>query len=219
MDNISSTMPVQENAVTRLLERFPIIYQFLRFAAIGFLNAALNFLILNGMSKALGISQGWSLGAVEAVAFALAVVQSYLWNRTWTFGTEQGVSLWKNVVRLILVGALGVLAVILVLVGSAFSTLWLFFAVLLVVFLVCQLALWRGFGFHTSTWDHKDNSFLPFLIVTLVGWGINVGLVAVISAHLHLTHSDLDKNIALVIATAVSLFWNFFGYKAIVFKK
>src|ERR1035437_1073526 len=106
MDNQQKTF---QDRITQLLEKYTIIYQFLRFAAIGFINVALNFLILNGISKAMGISQGWPLGGVEAVAFVFAVIQSYLWNRTWTFGGEQGVSLWKNFLRLILVGAVGVL--------------------------------------------------------------------------------------------------------------
>jgi putative flippase GtrA len=208
-----------QNSITRLLERYAIIYQFLRFAAIGFINVALNFLILNGISKAMGISQGWPLGGVEAVAFVFAVIQSYLWNRTWTFGGEQGVSLWKNVLRLILVGAVGVLSIVLVLIGSKFSAQPVYYFGILLVFLIFQIVLWRAFGFHTSTWDHAGNSFVAFFIVTLVGFGINVGLVALISLHLHITHSDLDKNLAAVIATAVSLIWNFAGYKVVVFKK
>ena len=219
MDNITQTAPVQENAITKLLEKFPIIYQFLRFAAIGFINVALNFLILNGISKAMGISQGWSLGAVEAVAFVFALIQSYLWNKTWTFGGEQGVSLWKNVLRLALVGSVGVLSILFVLVGSKFSAPPFYYFGILLVFLICQVVLWRAFGFHTSTTGHVGTSFLAFFIVTLVGFGINVGLVSVISLHLHITQTDLDKNLAAVLATVVSLFWNFAGYKIVVFKK
>ncbi|MDR3643159.1 MAG: GtrA family protein [Candidatus Doudnabacteria bacterium] len=212
-------MPNRENAITRLLERFPIIYQFLRFAAIGFLNVAINFLILNGISKALGISEGLPLGAVEAVAFVFALIQSYLWNRMWTFGGEQGISLWKNFLRLVLVGSVGAFSIILVLVGSKFFAPPYYYFGILLVFLICQIVLWRTFGFHTSTAGHTGNSFIAFFIVTLVGFGINVGLVSLISLHLHITHTDLDKNLAAVAATAVSLFWNFFGYKVVVFKK
>jgi putative flippase GtrA len=216
MDNQPTTF---QDSITKLLERYAIVYQFLRFAAIGFINVALNFLILNGISKAMGISQGLPLGAVEAVAFVFALVQSYLWNKTWTFGGEQGVSLWKNVLRLVLVGAVGVLSILFVLVGSKFSAPPVYYFGILLVFLICQIVLWRTFGFHTSTTGHVGTSFLAFFIVTLVGFGINVGLVSLISLHLHITHTDLDKNLAAVAATAVSLFWNFFGYKVVVFKK
>ena len=208
-----------QNKVTSFLEARLVIYQFLRFVCIGFLNTALNFLILNTLSKALGISQGFSLGAVGVVGFSAAVIQSYLWNRTWTFGSEVGVSLWRNVVRLIFVGLLGFLGVIFVFVGSRFSAPWLFYLTLLIVYLVFEAMLWRHFGFHMSDWDHAGHSFLIFFVVTLVGLGINISLISVISSNLHLTHTDLDKNIAAALATLVSLFWNFVGYKVFVFKK
>src|SRR5581483_8075216 len=185
MDNVIEGQTNLETKVTKFLEHYDIIYQFLRFAAIGFLNVAINFLVLNGISKAMGISEGIPLGAVEAVAFIFALIQSYLWNRVWTFGGEQGVSIWKNLVRLILVGALGVISIILVLVGSRLSAQPIFFFGILLVFLICQFVLWRAFGFDTSTTGHTSNSFLAFFIVTLVGWGINVGLVTIVSLHLH----------------------------------
>ena len=205
--------------ITGFLERFPVIYQFLRFGCIGALNTGLNFLILNTLSKALGVSQGWPLGGVEVVAFVGAVIQSYFWNRTWTFGSEQGVSIIKNFIRLVMVGALGFLAFVFVLIGSKFFAPWYFFAIELVVYLVFESALWRTFGFHISDWNHESHSFFIFFLVTLIGLGINTVLVSVISLHLHLTHTDLDKNISAFLAVCVSLFWNFIGYKLIVFKK
>ncbi|HYV33589.1 MAG TPA: GtrA family protein, partial [Candidatus Limnocylindria bacterium] len=80
MDN-PSTQNSFEQKISALLESRPIVYQFLRFGCIGALNTALNFLILNGISKALGIDEGVKLSAVSAVSFSVAVVQSYLWNR------------------------------------------------------------------------------------------------------------------------------------------
>ncbi len=208
-----------EQKLTAFLERQPVIYQFFRFAAIGFLNTGLNFLILNTLSKFFGISQGWSLGAMGAVSFIFAVIQSYLWNRTWAFGSESGVSLWNNVVRLVLVGALGVISILLVLLGSRFSATWLFYLILLIIYLIFEGALWKSFGFHLSNFNHEAHSFVAFFVVTLIGLGINSGLISVVSSNVHLTNTDLDKNIAAVVATAVSLFWNFVGYKVIVFNK
>lgn len=207
--------------ITGLLERNPVVYQFMRFACIGFLNTGLNFLILNALSKALNISQGWNLGKVAIVAFTAAVVQSYLWNRTWTFGSEQGVSLWNNVVRLFTVGLLGAFAVITVFVASApgIAAPYWFYIIILGVYLLLETVLWRHFGFHISDWNHEGHSFVIFFIVTLIGLGINGSLVSVVSTHLHITNSDLDKNIAAALATGVSLFWNFVGYKVVVFKK
>ncbi len=205
--------------ITGFLERRPVIYQFLRFACIGMMNTGLNFLILNAISKALGISHGPPLGMIGGIAFCAAVVQSYLWNRTWTFGSELGVSLWKNFVRLVLVGLLGGLAVVFVLIGSQYFAPWYYFFGVLTVFLIFETVLWKHFGFHLSDWNHQGHSFVIFFVVTLIGLGIYVSLLSIISTHLHLFGTDLDKNVAAIAATGVSLFWNFTGYKIIVFKK
>ncbi len=220
MENISQNNRVTPGRkITELLEKYPVVYQFLRFACIGLLNTALNFLILNTVSKALGISQGWQLGAIDIFSFSIAIVQSYLWNRTWTFGTEAGSSLLKNFIRLVLVGLLGSFAVIAVLLFSSFSAPWYYFFTTLIIYLIAEIVLWRSFDFHLSDWNHESHSFIIFAAVTFGGLLINVTLVSLISLHLHITNTDLDKNIATILATCVSLFWNFIGYKVVVFRK
>lgn len=208
-----------EQKITGMLEKFSVVYQFLRFGCIGVLNTALNFLILNTISKYLNITQGFNLGAIDVLSFSIAIIQSYLWNRTWTFGNETGVSLFKNFIRLVLVGTLGAVAVILVLFGSHQLAPWYFYFGLLIVYLILETVMWKGFGFHLSDFNHESHSFLIFAVVTFIGLAINVSLVSVISSRLHLTGTDLDKNIATILATLVSLFWNFTGYKILVFKK
>ena len=219
MDNDQTINKSLQYKVTGFLETHPVIYQFTRFGCIGLLNTALNFLVLNSISKALNISQGWNLGTVGVLAFALAVIQSYLWNRTWTFGSETGVGLMKNLVRLVLVGLLGGLAIILVLIGSRLGAQYLYYVIVLAVYLILEGVLWKLFGFHLSDFNHESHSFISFVIVTLIGAAISFALLSLISQHLHLTNSDLDKNIAAILATLVSMFWNFTGYKVVVFKK
>ena len=193
--------------------------QFTRFACIGLLNTALDFLVLNTISKALGITQGLPLGAINFFSFTLAVIQSYLWNRTWTFGGEVA-RLRTNFFRLVYVGSLGAIFIVLVIAASKFQAPWYLFLIMLCVYLLIESVLWRSFGFHLSDWNHESHSFLIFFIVTFIGLVINVSLVSIVSVHLHLTQNpDLDKNIAKVVATAVSLFWNFTGYKLLVFRK
>ena len=205
--------------ITGFLEGSPIIYQFLRFACIGLLNTALDFLLLNTIAKAVGVSQGWKYGAIDIFSFSVAIVQSYIWNRTWTFGSEQGVTLLKNFLRLVLVGSLGAVSIIFVLVGSKFFAPAPYYFSITIVYLILESVLWRGFGFHLSDWHHQGHSFFIFATVTFIGLAINVFLVSVLSLHIHITHTDLDQNIAKILATCISLFWNFTGYKVVVFKK
>ena len=222
MDN--QTIAVQPQAgfhktVTDFLETHTVIYQFLRFACIGMLNTGLSFLVVNVISKFLGVSQGIPYGAIVGVGFVCAVLQSYPWNRTWTFGGETGVGLWQNVIRLFLVGCLGFLALVFVLIASRFSAPAWSYLIFLACYLITEEVLWKQFGFHMSNWNHEGHSFMIFFMVTVVGFFINSSLSALLSIHIHLTHTDLDKNIATALATGVSLVWNFIGYKVIVFKK
>ena len=221
MDNIQNLQPANSlsQKITHFLETHLVIYQFLRFACIGFLNTGLSFLVVNTISKFLGISQGWRLGVVAGVGFVCAVIQSFPWNRTWTFGGETGVSFWKNLMRLFAIGCLGMSALVFVLVASRLSAPAASYLIILIIYLITEDVLWKHFGFHMSDWDHVGHSFVIFFIVTLIGLGINSSLSSVISLHVHFTHTDLDKNIAVALATGVSLFWNFVGYKVVVFKK
>lgn len=69
-----------------------------------------------------------------------------------------------------------------------------------------------------------QKEFVQFLIVSVIGFGVNVGVasfvVNVISPRF--PYSGVSEviwaNIGAVVATACSMVWNFIGYKFIVFK-
>ena len=125
----------------------------------------------------------------------------------------------QNFLRLVLVGATGVLVLFFVLLGSKFTAPAYYYLILFLIFIATQLSLWFGFGFNKSDVVEK-NPYLSFFLVSLIGFLINVTIVAKFSVLVHLTaNPDLNKNIAQVAATCVSLIWNFIGYKLIVFKK
>ena len=193
------------------------IYQFFQFISVGFLNTTLNFLVLNLLSKLLNVNQGLSLGFVASAAFLASVIQSYFWNKTWTFGRQATVSTKKDIVRMTVIGLLGILTLLILLAASRMQAPWTFYFFLTFIFLVLQLIIWRQFDFHLAS-AHSSHSFFGFLFVTLLGLGINFLIIAVISNHWHLTGTDLDKNIAAIIASFASLIWNFTGYKLVIFK-
>lgn len=64
--------------------------------------------------------------------------------------------------------------------------------------------------------------FISFLIITIIGVGINSGIVFFITTFVP-PIAELDRtlwvNFAKALATGISLFWNFMGYKLIVFKR
>lgn len=68
----------------------------------------------------------------------------------------------------------------------------------------------------------KKSNFVTFFAVTLIGLAINTGVVFALTTFVSpvLVNSDtLWANFAKVLATGLSLVWNFMGYRLIVFKK
>lgn len=141
-----------------LSRRLAVMAQFGKFAAVGFLNTAIDFGVLNILSMITGVTAGFVLGGVNIPGFILAVSNAYFWNKFWVFRDREG----------------GVLS-----------------------------------------------DFPRFLAVSLIGLLINSGTVVIFTTYLPLL-SGLSGttwlNVAKVIATVISLAWNFFGYKFLVFR-
>ncbi len=75
----------------------------------------------------------------------------------------------------------------------------------------------RGWVFHGT----KKADFITFFAVTLIGLAINSAILFILTTFVHpivVTNSAQWANIAKVLATAVSLIWNFVGYRVIVFR-
>ncbi|MCL5008763.1 MAG: GtrA family protein [Patescibacteria group bacterium] len=225
MDTFSSAQPKGFNQkLDQLLVKYPVILQILKFGAIGVINTALDFLVLNFISKTLNISSGLKLGQINVIGFSLAVIQSYFWNRYWTFSFETTVSAWKNFWRLVVVGLLGAAALLAVLFGAKYSAPASFYLIVLLMFLVLEVLVWEAFGLSKNSAISKaQNQFVLFILVSIVGLLINSVLVALLSKYSPLAarpeYADVNKNVAKLAATLVSLVWNFIGYKIFVFKK
>jgi putative flippase GtrA len=87
----------------------PVISQISKFAAVGFLNTAINFAVINLFSIATGIAAGVSVGEYNIPATAIAATNSYFWNKYWVFaGISRGSS--SDPVKFIFVTVLGLLA-------------------------------------------------------------------------------------------------------------
>lgn len=209
--------------IRQLLKDRPIILQFMKFAAIGFLTAALDFLILNFLSKLFGVTSGLQLGFLNIISFIAAVIHNYLWQRHWTFAQGQEVGLWRNFVRCVLVGGTGVMLIGASIVSAKFEATAVVYGGLLIVFALILWALWNSFQLleTKSAAGAIPVQFAAFLVVSIIGLLINTFVVSFASEYLidYGIADDLAKNIAKVAANAISLVWNFGGYKLIVFRK
>lgn len=80
--------------IVSFLSRFlPPLAQFGKFAAVGLSSTAIDFGVLNILSLTTGITAGFILGGVNIPGFGVAVLNSYFWNKFWTFkaGGNRGV--------------------------------------------------------------------------------------------------------------------------------
>ncbi|MBI2639540.1 MAG: GtrA family protein [Candidatus Sungbacteria bacterium] len=117
----------------------------------------------------------------------------------------------------------GVLNGLIFLTGIAAGSQFIVFKTISVVLAITNSYLWNKFWtFQDREIKGAGREFLEFLIVTLIGIGINVG-----AAHFMVNilgpQGGIDPkawaNIGAGVSVVVTLFWNFFGYKFFVFKK
>ncbi len=92
-----------------IARRMPFFAQFAKFVAVGFLNTAIDFGMLNLMSRILGVSAGLIIGGVNIPGFAVAVSNSYFWNKLWVFGGVQEGSLFADFPKFFGVTAIGLI--------------------------------------------------------------------------------------------------------------
>ena len=140
-----------------LFSRLPIIWQFVKFALIGVSNTAINFGVINLFVLYTGVTRGPGTAIYEAIAFLLAVLNSYFWNSHWSFENKNPRTLAE---------------------------------------------------------------FMKFVIITVVGLLVSSATVYIVTtfiSHPSIT-AELWVNIANLIATLITMFWNFSGFKFIVFR-
>jgi putative flippase GtrA len=62
--------------------------QFLRFAVVGVLNTGIDIGILNLLMYLAGVYEGNIIIVFNAISVSAAIVNSYFWNKYWTFGAK-----------------------------------------------------------------------------------------------------------------------------------
>ncbi|MFA5099219.1 MAG: GtrA family protein [Candidatus Paceibacterota bacterium] len=75
--------------VASLLAKWiPVLLQIAKFAAIGALNTFLDLGVLNILILFTGAAVGYQYTLFKGISFAVATVNSYFWNKHWTFGSQ-----------------------------------------------------------------------------------------------------------------------------------
>ena len=139
---------------------YPVFFQFGKFITIGVSNTAIDFGILNLLIFLTGVKSGYLYSVFKAVSFIIAITNSYLWNRFWTFENPET--------------------------------------------------------------NERGKQLFKFVAVTSVGFVINVSVasfvVNVIGPPAGIS-PVLWANVGALISLVFSVFWDFLGFKFIVFKK
>ncbi len=65
--------------------RVPSLFEFSKFAVVGVLNSGVDFGILNLLILVTGLASGGGFLAFKSVSVTLGVINSYVWNKYWTF--------------------------------------------------------------------------------------------------------------------------------------
>ena len=68
--------------------RVPSLFEFSKFAVVGVLNSGVDFGILNLLMLITALSSGAAFLAFKSISVTLGVINSYLWNKYWTFNTS-----------------------------------------------------------------------------------------------------------------------------------
>jgi len=80
-----------------------------RFAVIGFLNAGIDFGVFNLFMFTTGVERGYQISVFKGVAFIVSNINSYFWNKYWTFEAGGGEHKGKEFAKFLTVSAVGLL--------------------------------------------------------------------------------------------------------------
>lgn len=200
-----------------------LLNQLIRFAGIGFLNTAMDFAVLNLLASFFGAYVGWKIGLINLLSFTAAVLHSYIWNKSWVFGTGQAVErFWVNIFKGAGAGLLGLAVLGLVIWAARQASGSAFYLGVLLVLLVGEIILWKSYRLTLPSFLGTQTELGLFVVVSVVGILINSGIVAggtaVFPPQFGL-NQELWTNLVKAAATAISLVWNFVGYKLLVFRR
>ena len=85
------------------------LWQLIKFGIVGVLNTAVDFAVLNLLVWLTGTTEGVGLAVINVVAFAVAVTNSYLWNKFWTFRRKDSDEVGQEISKFLVVSVIGAL--------------------------------------------------------------------------------------------------------------
>ncbi len=88
---------------------FNVVYQFAKFILVGSLNFLIDMGILNFLIFYTGISAGLTQSAFKGFSFVVAVLNSFVWNKFWTFRRSTTHTVRKEFFHFLVISTIGFL--------------------------------------------------------------------------------------------------------------
>jgi len=85
-------------------KKLAVLWQLAKFGLVGVLNTAIDFGILNYLTTYTGINKGFELVPIKAIAFMVALANSYWWNKNWVFEGKKK----ANPVTFVIISTIGI---------------------------------------------------------------------------------------------------------------
>jgi len=70
-------------------KKIPVIFQLAKYFTVGIANTVVDLGILSLLILISGIAQGIAYSVFKGISFVIAVIHSYFWNKSWTFGATK----------------------------------------------------------------------------------------------------------------------------------
>ncbi len=141
---------------------FPVLFQLAKFVLVGALNTFVDLGILNILILLTGIASGWFYSLFKALSFSFSVINSYFWNKFWTYEHKETKVGGKEFGKFYLVAGIGfilnvgVASLIVNIVGPQFgisAELWANIGAFVAI--ICVF-MWNFLGYKFIVFKKKD---------------------------------------------------------------
>lgn len=172
---------------------------------------------------------GWHLSSVEKILVAFGLMAFTPLGYLFAYWLSKWFPLMIQFVRFGIAGGLNgliYLGVLNLLINATKITAGLYYSLFVSIAVIAAIInsyLWNKYWvFKAGESGNGGGEFIRFVLVNLVSFGISVGVASFVVNAVGAPNNVSEllwANIGAISAAAVTLFWNFFGSKLLVFKK
>ncbi len=90
-------------------QKLPFIFQVGKFTAVGIANTTIDFGVFSLLKSVTGVTSGLILPGINVPGFSVAVVNSYLWNKYWTFGQKETRQIPGEFIQFLVISIIGIM--------------------------------------------------------------------------------------------------------------